>query len=73
MVIGLLATFITIVLGALIGIVAGYVGGRTDTFLMRITDFFLVLPTFVLALILAPIILDIVGSRTPRSSGSGSP
>ena len=28
---------------------------------MRITDFFLVLPTFVLAIILAPIILDIIG------------
>ena len=39
---------------------------------MRITDFFLVLPTFVLALILAPIILDIVGSdaRDLRASGS---
>ncbi|MGH2513787.1 MAG: ABC transporter permease [Candidatus Limnocylindrales bacterium] len=62
MVIGLLATIITILLGALVGIVSGYVGGRTDTFLMRVTDFFLVLPTFVLALILAPIILDIVGA-----------
>ncbi len=72
MVIGLLATFITIVLGALIGIVAGYAGGRTDTFLMRITDFFLVLPTFVLALILAPIILDIVGSNS-EVGGFGSP
>jgi ABC-type dipeptide/oligopeptide/nickel transport system permease subunit len=28
---------------------------------MRITDFFLVLPTFVLALILAPIVLDVIG------------
>jgi peptide/nickel transport system permease protein len=64
MVIGLLATFITIFLGALVGIVAGYAGGRTDTFLMRVTDFFLVLPTFVLALILAPIILDIVGENS---------
>jgi peptide/nickel transport system permease protein len=62
MVIGLLATLITILLGALVGIVSGYVGGRVDVFLMRITDFFLVLPTFVLALILAPIILDLIGA-----------
>ena len=29
---------------------------------MRLTDFFLVLPTFVLAILLAPIILDIIGA-----------
>jgi peptide/nickel transport system permease protein len=61
MVIGALATIVTIVLGAMIGIVSGFAGGRTDQILMRITDLFLVLPTFVLAIILAPIILEIVG------------
>ena len=60
-VIGLMATAITVFIGALVGIVSGYVGGRWDQGLMRITDFFLVLPTFVLAVVLAPLILDIVG------------
>ncbi len=64
MIIGLLATIVTILLGVFVGIVSGYVGGRVDVFLMRITDFFLVLPTFVLALILAPIILDLIGANS---------
>ena len=63
MVIGLLATVITVAIGALLGIVSGFIGGVVDTVLMRITDFFLVLPTFVLALILAPILLDIIGTQ----------
>ena len=61
MLIGFLATIVTVVAGVLIGIVAGFAGGTVDVVLMRITDFFLVLPTFVLALILAPIVLEVVG------------
>jgi peptide/nickel transport system permease protein len=61
MVIGLLATAMTIFIGSFVGIASGYIGGRWDQVLMRITDFFLVLPTFVLAVVLAPLILDIVG------------
>ena len=62
MVIGFLATAITVFLGGVVGIVGGFAGGKLDSVLMRITDFFLVLPTFVLALILAPIISDVIGS-----------
>jgi peptide/nickel transport system permease protein len=61
MTIGLLATLITVVVGTLVGIVSGYVGGRVDGVLMRISDFFLVLPTFVLAIILAPVIIELIG------------
>jgi peptide/nickel transport system permease protein len=61
MTIGLMATLVTIVIGAVVGILAGFVGGILDNALMRLSDFFLVLPTIVLALILAPIILDIIG------------
>jgi peptide/nickel transport system permease protein len=61
MVIGLLATVITVMLGAVIGIASGYVGGWVDNALMRLTDFFLVLPTFVLAVIMAPLILELIG------------
>jgi peptide/nickel transport system permease protein len=63
MIIGLMATIITIVIGSLVGIVAGFVGGIVDNILMRVSDFFLVLPTIVLALILAPIILDVIGPQ----------
>jgi peptide/nickel transport system permease protein len=69
MVIGFLATIVTVAIGAVIGIVAGFVGGAVDSLLMRITDFFLVIPTFVLALILTPIIQDLVGSAATEVLG----
>jgi peptide/nickel transport system permease protein len=69
MVIGLLATVVTVAIGAVVGIVAGFLGGRTDNVLMRITDFFLVIPTFVLALILTPIIRELVGSGAAELAG----
>lgn len=62
MTIGLMATVITIFVGAVVGIVSGYLGGVVDAALMRVSDFFLVLPTVVLALILAPVMLDVIGA-----------
>jgi peptide/nickel transport system permease protein len=69
MVIGLLATVITVLIGAVLGIVSGYVGGRFDAVAMRIADFFLVIPTFVLAIILTAIIRDVLGTGSREVFG----
>ncbi|WP_435528201.1 ABC transporter permease [Martelella mangrovi] len=49
----LAVSFIVGPLGLVIGIVAGYIGGRTDAVLMRITDIVLSFPSLVLALAFA--------------------
>lgn len=64
LVVGALSAVITLLLGGGIGMIAGYRGGRADALLMRIADTFLILPTFVLALILAPILRELIGDQT---------
>ena len=54
--VGLLASVIAMVIGSFVGIVAGYVGRATDSVLMRLSDFMLVIPWLALAAILATII-----------------
>lgn len=61
--IGFFASVVSMGVGTYIGMMAGYYGGWIDEILMRITDFFLVLPILVLALILVAFL---------RESGSGS-
>ena len=69
MLIGLLATLITVAVGVVLGIASGYVGGKLDSVTMRVADFFLVLPTFVLAIILTAIIRDVLGTGSKEVFG----
>lgn len=55
LVVGFGATILAVAIGGIVGVVAGYTAGRTDGFLMRFTDFFLVIPEVPLMMIIAAV------------------
>jgi len=50
--VGFCATAFTVVIGIIIGVLAGFYGGWIDNLLMRVTEFFQVLPALLLAMVL---------------------
>jgi peptide/nickel transport system permease protein len=60
--IGLAASAVATAVGTLLGLVAGYFGGAADTALMRLTDIFMAFPALLLAIALAAVLRQSVGS-----------
>jgi len=55
LIVGFAATFVAMIIGGGIGIASGYFGGWLDAALMRITDYFIVIPDLPLAIIVAAV------------------
>ena len=56
LVVGIVASLISIILGTAVGLIAGYFGKISDEILMRITDFFLVIPWVPLMIVFATLL-----------------
>jgi peptide/nickel transport system permease protein len=64
LIVGFFASFISIFIGGVVGVVAGFYGGRTENILMRFTDVMLVIPDLPLAVVIValtkPSLLNII-------------
>ena len=60
--IGLLATSVAVSLGVLLGAFAGYFGGWIDDVLMRITEMFQTIPSFIFAILIVAIVKPSINS-----------
>jgi peptide/nickel transport system permease protein len=60
--IGAISTAVSLLIGVGLGAVAGYAGGALDDVVMRFTEFFQTIPSFVLAIVLVAIFSPSLGS-----------
>ncbi len=56
--VGLVATSVTLIIGILYGSISGYIGGRTDSLMMRLVDILYGLPFLVLVILFAMLISE---------------
>jgi peptide/nickel transport system permease protein len=52
------STFLVVTLGTVLGIIAGYVGGRTDMLLGRFMDLILAFPTLLILIAMSPVLTE---------------
>jgi len=62
LVVGFASALLSVGIGTVVGLVAGYVGRKTDVILMRFTDVILVLPTLPLLIILSAVLGASIGN-----------
>ena len=70
--VGLVGAVASALLGTLIGLVAGYAGGRTDALLMRLTDAVIALPLLPLLIVLAAVDLTKLGLPPDLANAEGA-
>ncbi|WGM20447.1 ABC transporter permease [Paenarthrobacter sp. OM7] len=56
LIVGFAATMVSMIIGTVVGMAAGHFTGATQAVLMRVIDFFLVVPSLVLAIVLSSVI-----------------
>ena len=57
--VGLFVIIISVLIGVPVGALAGYYGGKLDSILMRVTDAFLSLPSFLVLILLSAILREV--------------
>jgi peptide/nickel transport system permease protein len=60
--VGAVSTVMALAVGVTLGAIAGYLGGLADDLVMRFTEFFQTIPSFVLAILLVAIFTPSIGS-----------
>ena len=66
--VGLLVVILSIMIGVPIGALAGYYGGRLDGILMRVTDAFLSLPSFLVLILLSAMLREVEAPLFERNN-----
>ncbi|WP_163269416.1 ABC transporter permease [Chelativorans alearense] len=69
--VGVLGTLLTALIGVLIGVWAGFLGGKVDAFLMRLTDVVIALPMTPVLIVLGAVDLSKLGLSQALASSPG--
>ena len=68
LIVGLVATFVSLVIGVSYGATAGYLGGRIDNFMMRLVDMLYSIPFIFIVIFLITILNERIDQATARQA-----